>query len=63
MSFTGCQKDKWGQKGKANVLYRVSKGQAGVKKLDPLYDKLAPTIGYNLIDEIKKLRKKYENTK
>ncbi|PKR82745.1 TRAP transporter substrate-binding protein [Heyndrickxia camelliae] len=34
-----------------------------VKKLDPLYDKLAPTIGYNLIDEIKKLRKKYENTK
>lgn len=34
-----------------------------IKKLDPLYDKLAPTIGYDLVDEMKKLRKKYENAK
>lgn len=34
-----------------------------MKKLDPLYDKLAPIIGYDLVDEMKKLRQKYENTK
>jgi len=27
MSFTGCQKDKWGQKEEAVVLYKVPKEQ------------------------------------
>lgn len=47
---------------KIHVLTDSEKKQ-WIKKLDPLYDKLATTIGYDLVDEMKKLRKKYENAK
>ncbi|PKR82749.1 hypothetical protein CWO92_22885 [Heyndrickxia camelliae] len=33
MSFIGCQKDKRRQKGKANVFYRVPKGQEEAKRI------------------------------